>query len=314
MTRFFLRRLVGGLPTLLLVTVMVFALTRVLPGDPALLLLGEEATPELVAKLRDELGLNRPLYVQYASWLGSLLRGDFGRSLRDNARVAPILWQKLPTTLELALFALLIALLLGIPTGVVAALRRGSATDAGVTVLALSGISVPNFFLGILLVYLFSIRLGWIPPSGYVEPWVDLRKNLSLMLLPALTLGTALAGALARFTRNSMLEVLSQDYVRTARAKGLAGRVVIYKHALRNAAIPVVTVLGLQLGGLLGGAVVTEQVFSIPGFGRLVVDSVFNRDFPVLQAVVLFSAIAVFLVNVLIDLLYAAIDPRIRYG
>ncbi|MFZ5992972.1 MAG: ABC transporter permease [Deinococcota bacterium] len=314
MTRFFLRRLVGGLPTLLLVTVMVFALTRVLPGDPALLLLGEEATPELVAKLRDELGLNRPLYVQYASWLGSLLRGDFGRSLRDNARVAPILWQKLPTTLELALFALLIALLLGIPTGVVAALRRGSATDAGVTVLALSGISVPNFFLGILLVYLFSIRLGWIPPSGYVEPWVDLRKNLSLMLLPAFTLGTALAGALARFTRNSMLEVLSQDYVRTARAKGLAGRVVIYKHALRNAAIPVVTVIGLQLGGLLGGAVVTEQVFSIPGFGRLVVDSVFNRDFPVLQAVVLFSAIAVFLVNVLIDLLYAAIDPRIRYG
>ncbi|MER3483755.1 MAG: glutathione ABC transporter permease GsiC [Meiothermus sp.] len=314
MTLFVLRRLVGGLPTLLLVTVLVFALTRVLPGDPALLLLGEEATPELVAKLRDEMGLNRPIYVQYASWAGSLLQGDFGRSIRDNAHVAPILWQKLPTTLELSLFALLIALLLGIPAGVVAALRRGSAADAGVTVLALSGISIPNFFLGILLVYLFSIRLGWIPPSGYVEPWVDLRKNLLLMLLPAFTLGTALAGAIARFTRNSMLEVLSQDYVRTAQAKGLGGRVVVYKHALRNAAIPVVTVIGLQLGGLLGGAVVTEQVFSIPGFGRLVVDSVFNRDFPVLQAVVLFSALAVFLVNVLVDLLYAAIDPRIRYG
>ncbi|MCL6526272.1 MAG: ABC transporter permease [Thermaceae bacterium] len=314
MTLFVLRRLIGGLPTLVLVTLLVFALTRVLPGDPALLLLGEEATPELVAKLRDELGLNRPLYVQYASWAASLLHGDFGRSLRDHAPVGPILWQKLPTTLELSFFALLIALLLGIPAGVVAALRRGSAADAGVTVVALSGISVPNFFLGILLVYLFSIRLGWIPPSGYVEPWVDLRKNLLLMLLPAFTLGTALAGAIARFTRNSMLEVLSQDYVRTARAKGLAGPVVIYKHALRNAAIPVVTVIGLQLGGLLGGAVITEQVFSIPGFGRLVVDSVFNRDFPVLQAVVLFSALAVFLVNVLVDLLYAAIDPRIRYG
>jgi peptide/nickel transport system permease protein len=227
--------------------------------------------------------------------------------------VAPIIWQKLPTTLELSFFSLLVAILIGIPAGVLAALRRNTVADAGVTVLALSGISIPNFFLGILLIYLFSIRLAWIPPSGYVEPWVDLQKNLLLMLMPALTLGTALAGAIARFTRNSMLEVLSQDYVRTARAKGLEGRVVVYKHALRNAAIPVVTVIGLQLGGLLGGAVVTEQVFSIPGFGRLLVDSVFNRDFPVLQAVVLISALAVFLINVLTDLLYAAIDPRIRY-
>lgn len=314
MTLFVLRRLVGGLPTLLLVTLMVFALTRVLPGDPALLLLGEEANPELVVKLREQMGLNRPIIVQYGSWVGALLQGDLGRSIRDNTLVAPILGQKLPTTLELSFFALLIAIALGVPLGVVAALRRGSAVDAGVTVLALSGISIPNFFLGILLVYLFSIRLGWIPPSGYQEPWVDLRKNLLLMLLPSITLGTALAGAIARFTRNSMLEVLSQDYVRTARAKGLADRIVVYKHALRNAAIPIVTVIGLQLGGLLGGAVITEQVFSIPGFGRLVVDAVFNRDFPVLQAVVLISALAVFLVNVLVDLLYAAFDPRIRYG
>jgi peptide/nickel transport system permease protein len=211
------------------------------------------------------------------------------------------------------LFSLLVAIAIGIPAGVLAALRRNTAIDASVTVMALSGISIPNFFLGILLIYAFSIRLAWIPPSGYVEPWVDLQKNLLLMLMPAITLGTALAGAIARFTRNSMLEVLSQDYVRTARAKGLEGRVVVYKHALRNAAIPVVTVIGLQLGGLLGGAVVTEQVFSIPGFGRLLVDSVFNRDFPVLQAVVLISALAVFLINVLTDLLYAAIDPRIRY-
>lgn len=310
---FVLRRLISGLPTLLLVTAMVFALTRVLPGDPARLLLGEEATPELVAQIREELGLNRPILVQYADWLWGLVRGDLGRSIRGNEPVAPIIWQKLPTTLELSLFSLLVAIVIGIPAGVLAALRRNTAIDAGVTVMALSGISIPNFFLGILLIYAFSIRLAWIPPSGYVEPWIDLQKNLLLMLMPAITLGTALAGAIARFTRNSMLEVLSQDYVRTARAKGLEGRVVVYKHALRNAAIPVVTVIGLQLGGLLGGAVVTEQVFSIPGFGRLLVDSVFNRDFPVLQAVVLISALAVFLINVLTDLLYAAIDPRIRY-
>jgi peptide/nickel transport system permease protein len=310
---FVLRRLMGGLPTLLLVTVLVFTLTRVLPGDPARLLLGEEATPELVAQIREELGLNRPILVQYADWLWGLVRGDLGRSIRGNEPVAPIIWQKLPTTLELSLFSLLVAIAIGIPAGVLAALRRNTAIDASVTVMALSGISIPNFFLGILLIYAFSIRLAWIPPSGYVEPWVDLQKNLLLMLMPAITLGTALAGAIARFTRNSMLEVLSQDYVRTARAKGLEGRVVVYKHALRNAAIPVVTVIGLQLGGLLGGAVVTEQVFSIPGFGRLLVDSVFNRDFPVLQAVVLISALAVFLINVLTDLLYAAIDPRIRY-
>ncbi len=313
MVLYVLRRLIGGLPTLLLVTVMVFALTRVLPGDPARLLLGEEATPELIAQIREELGLNRPILVQYVDWLWSLLQGDLGRSIRGNELVAPIIWQKLPTTLELSFFSLLVAILLGVPAGVLAALRRNTAADASVTVMALSGISIPNFFLGILLVYFFSIRLAWIPPSGYVEPWVDLQKNLLLMLMPAITLGTALAGAIARFTRNSMLEVLSQDYVRTARAKGLEGRTVVYKHALRNAAIPVVTVIGLQLGGLLGGAVVTEQVFSIPGFGRLLVDSVFNRDFPVLQAVVLISALAVFLINVLTDLLYAAIDPRIRY-
>jgi peptide/nickel transport system permease protein len=310
---FVLQRLISGLPTLLLVTVVVFTLTRVVPGDPALLLLGEEATPELVAHIREELGLNRPILVQYGDWLWDLMRGDLGHSIQGNELVAQIIWQKLPTTLQLSFFSLLVAVVIGIPAGVLAALRRGTSTDACVTVMALSGISIPNFFLGILLIYLFSIQLGWIPPSGYVEPWEDPQKNLLLMLMPSITLGTALAGVIARFTRNSMLEVLSQDYVRTARAKGLEGRVVVYKHALRNAAIPVVTVIGLHLGGLLSGAVVTEQVFSIPGFGRLLVESVFSRDFPVLQAVVLISALAVFLINLLTDLLYAAIDPRIRY-
>lgn len=313
MIPFLLRRLLGGLPTLLLVTLLVFALTHLLPGDPIRLLLGEEANPQLAAELRRQLGLDRPVLVQYLGWLGDLLQGDFGRSLKNNLPVGPVLLEKLPTTVQLSFLAMLVAVVIAIPAGVFAALRRGSWWDGGTTALALTGISLPNFFLGILLIYAFSIRLGWIPPSGYVEPWVDLRKNLLLLLLPAITLGTALAGALTRFVRNSLLEVLHQDYVRTARAKGLVERVVIFKHALRNAAIPVVTVMGLQLGGLLGGAVVTEQIFSIPGFGRLVVDAVLNRDFPVLQAVVLLAALAVFLVNVLVDLLYAAIDPRIRY-
>lgn len=313
MIPFLLRRLLGGLPTLFLVTLLVFALTHLLPGDPIRLLLGEEANPQLAAELRRQLGLDRPVLVQYLGWLGDLLQGDFGRSLKNNLPVGPVLLEKLPTTVQLSFLAMLVAVVIAIPAGVFAALRRGSWWDGGTTALALTGISLPNFFLGILLIYAFSIRLGWIPPSGYVEPWVDLRKNLLLLLLPAITLGTALAGALTRFVRNSLLEVLHQDYVRTARAKGLVERVVIFKHALRNAAIPVVTVMGLQLGGLLGGAVVTEQIFSIPGFGRLVVDAVLNRDFPVLQAVVLLAALAVFLVNVLVDLLYAAIDPRIRY-
>ncbi|MER3555838.1 MAG: glutathione ABC transporter permease GsiC [Meiothermus sp.] len=313
MIPFLLRRLIAGLPTLLAVTLLVFTLTHLLPGDPIRLLLGEEANPQLAADLRRQLGLDRPVLVQYLGWLGGLLQGDFGRSLKNNLPVGSVILEKLPTTVQLSFLAMLVAVGISVPTGVFAALRRGSWWDGGITALALTGISLPNFFLGILLIYAFSIRLGWIPPSGYVEPWVDLRKNLLLLLLPAITLGTALAGALTRFVRNSLLEVLSQDYVRTARAKGLAERVVIFKHALRNAAIPVVTVMGLQLGGLLGGAVVTEQIFSIPGFGRLVVDAVLNRDFPVLQAVVLLAALAVFLVNVLVDLLYAAIDPRIRY-
>lgn len=313
MIPYLLRRLLGGLPTLLLVTVLVFALTRVLPGDPIRLLLGEEANPQLATELRKQLGLDRPVLVQYGHWLLSLARGDLGRSLKNNLPVGPVILDKLPTTLQLSILAMLIGIIIAVPAGVFAALRRGSWLDGGTTALALSGISLPNFFLGILLIYLFSIRLGWIPPSGYVEPWVDLRKNLLLLVLPAITLGTALAGTLTRFTRNSLLEVLTQDFVRTARAKGLAERIVIFKHALRNAAIPVVTVMGLQLGGLLGGAVVTEQIFSIPGFGRLVVDAVLGRDFPVLQAVVLISAMAVFLVNLLVDLLYATIDPRIRY-
>lgn len=313
MIAYLLRRLLEALPTLLLVSLAVFLLTRVLPGDPVRLLLGEEPDPQVAAEVRRNLGLDRPLAVQYGGWLWGLLRGDLGRSIKDGTPVGRLIWEKLPTTVELSLLAMGVALAIGLPAGMLAAVRRGSWLDGLVTAGSLAGVSVPNFFLGIMLIYFFSLRLGWIPPSGYVEPWVDLKRNLLLMVLPAVTLGTALAGALARFTRNSLLEVLSQDYIRTAEAKGLAFSRVLGKHALRNAAIPILTVMGLQLGGLLGGAVVTEQIFSIPGFGRLVVDAVLTRDFTVLQGVVLMSALLVFLVNLAVDLLYALVDPRIRY-
>jgi peptide/nickel transport system permease protein len=304
---------VEALPTLFLVSVVVFFLTRILPGDPVRLLLGEEPDPKVAEEVRRSLGLDRPLLVQYASWLWNLFQGDLGRSIKDGTPVARLILEKLPTTLELATLAMLVALAIGLPSGVVAAVRRGTWLDGLVTSTSLMGVSVPNFFLGIMLIYLFSLRLGWVPPSGYVELWIDPKRNLLLMVLPAFTLGTALAGAIARFTRNSLLEVLSQDYIRTAKAKGVSSAAVVLKHGLRNAAIPIVTVLGLQLGGLLGGAVVTEQIFSIPGFGRLVVDAVFTRDFTVLQGVVLTSALAVFVVNTAVDVLYALIDPRIRY-
>jgi peptide/nickel transport system permease protein len=313
MIPFSIKRLLSTLPTLFVVTVIVFAIVRVLPGNPARLLLGEEATPQLVAELTHQMGLDRPLPVQYASWLVGILQGDFGRSIKDNMSVGKLILEKLPTTLELAVLATLVSVLIALPAGIVTAAKRGGFTDGLITVLALSGVSLPNFFLGILLIYLFSIQLNWIPPSGYMTPLENPLENLRLMLLPAITLGLGTAGALTRFLRGAMLEVLGQDYVRTARAKGVMGRIVLYRHALRNALIPVVTIFGLQLGGLLGGAVITEQIFSIPGFGRLIVDAVFTRDFPVVQGIVLVSAIAIFLVSFLVDLIYAAIDPRIRY-
>jgi peptide/nickel transport system permease protein len=313
MSTFLFRRLLEAIPTLLVVSLTVFSLTRILPGDPVRLLLGEEPDPRAAEELRHVLGLDRPLAFQFGNWLLSTIQGDLGRSIKDSTPVSKLIGEKLPTTIELAVFAMAIAIGIGVPAGLLAATNRGKWLDGLVTSGSLIGVSIPNFFLGILLIYLFSIRLRWIPPSGYVEFWVDLPKNLSLMILPALTLGTGLAGALARFTRNSVLEVLSQDYIRTALAKGLDERTVLLKHALRNAAIPILTVMGLQLGGLLGGAVVTEQIFSIPGFGRLVVDAVLTRDFPVLQGVVLIAAISVFLVNLLVDVLYALVDPRIRY-
>lgn len=311
---FALRRLLSAIPTLLIVTLLVFGMVKLLPGDPARLMLGEEATPQALTELRHSMGLDRPLSQQYVGWLGSVLHLDFGTSLKDNTSVGSLIADKLPVTIELAVFSMLISLLIALPAGLLSALRRGSWVDQGVTLLALSGISLPNFFLGILLIYLFSIRLAWIPASGYTSLLENPARNLLLLLLPAVTLGVHSGAVLTRYLRSSLSETLMQDYVRTAHAKGLPARRVTLKHALRNALIPFLTVFGLQLGGLLGGAVITEQIFSIPGFGRLLVDAVFTRDLPVIQGMVLVSAVAVFLVSFLVDLGYAAADPRIRYS
>ena len=313
MIRFVLRRLLSAIPTLLVVTILIFLMIHLLPGDPAQLMLGEAATPQTIHALRHELGLDRPLVVQYASWLGNAARLHFGVST-TNTPVATLIAQKLPITLELALLSVLISILIALPAGIVSSLRPGGGVDQAVTVLSLSGISLPTFFTGIVLIYVFSIRLGWVPASGYVGLFKSPLQNLRLMILPSFTLGFFSAAILTRYLKASMLEVMGQDYIRTAHAKGLRGRQVIVKHQLRNALIPVITILGLQLGALLGGAIITEQIFSIPGFGNLLVYSVLNRDLPVIQTIVLLAALGVFVANFMVDMAYALIDPRIRYG
>ncbi|HNR00352.1 MAG TPA: ABC transporter permease, partial [Trueperaceae bacterium] len=272
MLPYILRRVLTAVPTLLIVTVMVFAVQRMLPGDPAVVLAGEERDPEVIAFIRDRYRLNDPVPVQYVAWLGQVTQGNLGQSFRTRQPVAQLLLEKLPVTVELAILSLLVALAIAIPTGVLAAVRKGTAVDYASTVAALSGISIPNFWLGIMLILLVSVRWKLLPASGFVPLSDGVWPNLQRMIMPALVLGTGLAGVLMRQMRSSMLEVLKQDFVRTARAKGLAPFLVVVRHALRNALIPVITIIGLQLGALLSGAVLTEQVFTIPGFGKLVID------------------------------------------
>lgn len=312
MFEFLVKRLATLVPTLVFVSMLIFGLQQLLPGDPALILAGEDQDPSVVAYLREKLHLDEPLPVRYALWVGGVLRGDLGESVRNQQPVLDLVLQKLPVTVELALLAFAIALLIGIPSGIVAAVGRGTVWDTVANVFALWGISTPNFWLGILLILLFSVHLGWLPASGYVSPFEDLRGNLAAMILPAFVLGNAIAAVLMRHTRSAMLQVLSTDYVRTARAKGLSRRVVVLKHALRNALVPIITLGALELGTLLSGAVLTEQVFTIPGFGKLIVDSVFNRDYAVVQGVVLVTASTYILLNLLADLAYFAVNPRLR--
>ncbi|WP_110950792.1 ABC transporter permease [Pseudomonas bohemica] len=312
MLTFILRRLLSAIPTLILVSLFVFTLQKLLPGDPVQAMAGEERDPAVMEYLREKYRLNDPVPLQYVHWVGNVLQGDFGTSLRTEQPVTTLLASKLPVTIELAVLALIIALVIGIPTGVISAVRKGTATDYAANVFALSGISIPHFWLGIVLIMIFAVKLQWLPASGFVPLGEDVGQNLKTLILPAFVLGAGLSGVLMRHTRSAMLEVLRADYVRTARAKGLFPRTVILKHALRNALMPIVTLTTLLFGELLGGAVLTEQVFSIPGFGKMIVDAVFNRDYAVVQGVVLCVAIGFLLLNLLADVLYRLINPRLR--
>jgi peptide/nickel transport system permease protein len=312
MFRFIVRRLILSIPILLLVSIMVFGLIHLIPGDPARVILGQEATPEAIAGLRHELGLDQPLVVQYLNWLGNVLRGDLGRSLADRTPVIEQIKVRLPVTLELTIGTFIVALLIALPAGILSATRRGSVVDYASTLLALGGLSIPSFWLGIMFILFFAVRLHWLPASGYVPFTEDPRANLSAMILPMVATGIREAAALMRMLRSSMLEVLNADYVRTARSKGLNERLVVLRHTFRNALVPVVTSAGLLLAGLIGGLVITETIFAIPGFGRLIVEAIYQRDFVTVQGAVLVSALLVVVINLMVDVIYALIDPRIR--
>ncbi|KJZ30658.1 peptide ABC transporter [Paracoccus sp. S4493] len=306
------KRLMVALPTLLIVSMLVFGLQMLLPGDPVLAMAGEERDPETLARIREQLHLDDPVPVQYLRWLGGVVTGDLGTSLRTGEPVSQLIVQKLPVTIQLAVMSMIFAMLIGIPAGIIAAVRKGNVTDWLANFVALSGLSIPNFWLGIMLILLVSVNLGWLPASGYESIFVDPVRSLQTMIMPAFVLGTGLAATLMRHTRSSMLGVLSADYIRTARAKGLTGRQVVLKHSFRNALLPVITLTALLFGELLAGAVLTEQIFTIPGFGKLIVDAVFNRDYAVVQGVVLCTAVGFLLMNLVADVLSVMLNPRMR--
>jgi peptide/nickel transport system permease protein len=311
---FLVQRAAISVVTLFVISMIVFTGVRMIPGDPARVMAGNEADEAGLEEVRQKYGLNDPIPFQYVRWVGLALRGDLGESIRTRESVVKTVATKLPITIELAFLSLLVAVGIAIPAGVLAAVRRNTIWDVLTSGASLGGVSIPNFWLGIMLILFFSVRLGWLPASGFVPLWESPLGNLQRMLMPAFVLGTALAAILMRQTRNSMIEVLSADYIRTAYSKGLAGRVVVFRHAIRNSLIPVVTILGLQMGALMSGAVVTEQIFVVPGFGRLIVEAVFTRDYPLVQGVVLLTASSYVLINLLVDVSYSLLDPRIRVG
>lgn len=312
MVSYILRRLVMLIPVILVVGMVVFALVHITPGDPAAVILGDRATPEDVERLRDQLGLNDPLPVQFLNWFGGVLRLDFGDSIFLGMPVTEALLERVGPTVLLTIYALLVQIVIGVPLGVLAAVRPGSWLDRLLTAIAISGAAIPTFFLGIMLILFFAVRLQWLPSVGYVSPMESFTDHITRMIMPAFALGFSSAGLLARLIRSSMLDVMREDYVRTAFAKGLRERTVVMRHAFRNALIPAITVIGTSFAGLLGGAVVTETVFTIPGMGRLVVQSIGRRDYPVIQGAVMTIAMTYVLVNLLVDILYVYADPRIR--
>lgn len=315
MGRFLIGRLGQVVPTLFFVSVLIFGLQQLMPGDPALILAGEErGDPQVLAQIRAELWLDRPLPLQYLHWIGNVLQGDLGFSWRIRAPVGGLILEKLPVTIQLASMAFAIALAIGIPTGILSAVKRDTWVDWVANAVGLWGLSTPNFWLGIMMILVVSVQWGLLPPSGYVPLSEDWRQSLATTIMPAFVLGSGIAAVFMRHTRSAMIQAMGQDYVRTARAKGLAETVVVAKHALRNALLPVVTLGALEFGQLLSGAVLTEQIFSIPGFGKLIVDAVFNRDYPVVQGVVLVTATIYVGLNLLADVLYVLINPRLRHA
>ena len=302
MTLFILKRLAQIIPVTLGVTLVVFLIMQMIPGDPAIILAGEGASQETIAELRENLGLNKPLAVQYTDYIKNLLQGDMGNSLKNNQPVFEEITSRLPITIELAFYSILITIVLGLIAGIISAIRPYSLMDVGLMVVALLGISLPSFWLGILLMYVFSVQLHWLPVAGW-----DSAKHI---ILPAVTLGAGGAAIVARMTRSSMLEVVNQDYIRTAKAKGLKGYIIILKHALRNALIPVITVVGLQFGSLLGGTVLVESVFAVNGLGRMIVDAIRTRDIPVVQGGVLVASLIFVFINLFVDILYRFFNKR----
>ncbi len=334
MINYIIKRLLALIPVIIGVALVVFLIIHLIPGDPAQTMLGERASPEALAQLRESMGLNEPLHIQFIDFFKGLLRFDLGRSIMSNNPVMAEISVRFPATLELSFFAIVFAVVVGIPAGIFAATHQNSLFDNFSMLIALIGVSMPIFWLGLMLIWLFAVNLGWLPPSSRLSVginleyitnilfidsiiqmnWAALKDVLSHLILPAIALGTIPMAIIARMTRSSMLEVLKQDYIRTAYSKGLQDRVVVYKHALKNAFIPIITVVGLQFGVLLGGAVLTETIFSWPGLGKYLVDAIYARDFPVVQGGILFFAISFVFVNLLVDISYAAIDPRIEYN
>lgn len=306
------KRLLVAIPTLLIISIFVFSLQKLLPGDPILAMAGEERDPAVIELLRERYRMNDPVVYQYFYWLGSVVQGDFGVSLRTNQPVLELIGQKLPVTIQLAVMSMFFALIIGVPIGILAAVKQNTWIDYVSNIVALSGLSIPNFWLGIMLILLVSVQLGWLPASGYESIFVDPVRSIQTMIMPSFVLGNALAATLMRHTRSAMLSVMKSDYIRTARAKGLSNWQVVLSHSFRNALLPIITLAALLFGELLAGAVLTEQIFTIPGFGKLIVDAVFTRDYAVVQGVVLCTAIGFILMNLLADVVTVLLNPRMR--
>ena len=314
MARYLIWRGLSVIPTLLGITILVFLVTYFIPGDPAQVLAGAEAPPEAVAGLRHQWGLDQPIYVRYGVWMANIARGNLGESYFSHQTVLRLVGRAFPVTFELAMLSLLVAVLIAVPSGIISAVRPSSSFDLGATAASFVGLSIPGFWLGIMLIYLFAVQLRWLPAGGFTPLSQGMIANLRSMILPAIALGTFASTQLMRYLRAGMLDVLNADYIRTARAKGLTAAMVLFRHAVRNALIPFMTVLGVQMGYLLGGTVITESVFALPGVGRLVLNAILNRDYQVAIGIILLIAAAFVMVNLIVDLLYPVLDPRIRLG